>query len=89
MTPRGRSIDPSPPRHTDPHCVSPPLSAPRPARAGAAFSLPEYIHAARSGLMKTGWRVKEIDEADGPAFLRPRAWDAVRAQDKKSPGTLH
>ena len=35
--------------------------------------------------MKTGWRAKEIDEADGPAFLRPRAWDAARAQIKKKP----
>ena len=35
--------------------------------------------------MKTGWRVKEIDEVDRPAFLRPRAWDAARAQKKKKP----
>ena len=35
--------------------------------------------------MKTGWRVKEIGQADGPAFLRPRAWDAARMQEKKKP----
>ena len=35
--------------------------------------------------MKNGWRMKEIDEMDMPGFLRLRAWDAQREQEKKKP----
>ena len=37
--------------------------------------------------MKSGWRMKEIDEMDMLGFLRLRAWDAQREQEKKSPKT--
>ena len=36
-------------------------------------------------LMKNGWRMKEIDEMDMLRFLRLRAWDARREQEKKKP----
>ena len=36
-------------------------------------------------LMKNGWRMKEIDEMDMLGFLRLRAWDARREQEKKKP----
>ena len=32
-----------------------------------------------------GWRMKEIDEMDMLGFLRLRAWDATREQEKKKP----
>ena len=35
--------------------------------------------------MKNGWRMKEIDEMDMLGFLRLRAWDARREQEKKKP----
>ena len=35
--------------------------------------------------MKNGWRMKEIDEMDMLGFLRLRAWDAKREQEKKAP----
>ena len=38
-------------------------------------------------LMKNGWRMKEIDEMHMLGFLRLRAWDATREQEKKSPGS--
>ena len=37
--------------------------------------------------MKNGWRMKEIDEMDMLCFLRLRAWDATREQEKKSPAS--
>ena len=33
--------------------------------------------------MKNGWRMMEIDEMDMLGFLRLRAWDARREQEKK------
>ena len=36
-------------------------------------------------LMKNGWRMKEINEMDMLGFLRLRAWDAQREQEKKKP----
>ena len=33
----------------------------------------------------TAWRMKEIDEMDMLGFLRLRAWDAQREQEKKKP----
>ena len=40
--------------------------------------------------MKNGWRMKEIDEMDMLGFLRLRAWDATREQEKKkAPAALH
>ena len=38
--------------------------------------------------MKNGWRMKEIDEMDMLGFLRLRAWDATREQEKKKPRTM-
>ena len=35
--------------------------------------------------MKNGWRMKEIDEMDMLGFLRLRAWDAQRENEKKKP----
>ena len=35
--------------------------------------------------MKNGWRMKEIDEMDMLGFLRLRAWDTRREQEKKKP----
>ena len=36
-------------------------------------------------LLKSGWRMKEIDEMDMLGFLRLRAWDAQREHIKKQP----
>ena len=47
--------------------------------------MPEYIYATYNELMKNGWRMKEIDEMDMLGFLRLRAWDARREQEKKKP----
>ena len=58
------------------------------AHPGAVLSrltLPEYIYATYNELMKNGWRMKEIDEMDMLGFLRLRAWDATREQEKKKP----
>ncbi len=38
-----------------------------------------------SELMKNDWHMKEIDEMDMLGFLRLRAWDATREQEKKKP----
>jgi len=35
--------------------------------------------------MKSGWRMREIDEMDFIGFLKLRAWDAAREQKKKEP----
>jgi len=35
--------------------------------------------------MKSGWRMREIDDMDMLCFLRLRAWDAGRAQKQKNP----
>ena len=51
----------------------------------AVQTLPEYIYATYNELMKNGWRMKEIDEMDMLGFLRLRAWDATREQEKKRP----
>ena len=50
-----------------------------------SLTLPEYIYATYNELMKNGWRMKEIDEMDMLGFLRLRAWDATREQEKKKP----
>ena len=50
-----------------------------------SLTLPEYIYATYNELMKNGWRMKEIDEMDMLGFLRLRAWDARREQEKKKP----
>ena len=52
---------------------------------GITLTLPEYIYATYNELMKNGWRMKEIDEMDMLGFLRLRAWDAQREQEKKKP----
>ena len=43
------------------------------------------VQEAENELMKNGWRMKEIDEMDMLGFLRLRAWDATREQEKKKP----
>ncbi len=43
------------------------------------------MYATYNELMKNGWRMKEIDEMDMLGFLRLRAWDARREQEKKRP----
>ena len=43
------------------------------------------MYATYNELMKNGWRMKEIDEMDMLGFLRLRAWDARREQEKKKP----
>ena len=48
-----------------------------------SLTLPEYIYATYNELMKNGWWMKEIDEMDMLGFLRLRAWDATREQEKK------
>ena len=35
--------------------------------------------------LAAAWRMKEIDEMDMLGFLRLRAWDATREQEKKKP----
>ncbi|MDO5144065.1 MAG: hypothetical protein Q4E72_05595 [bacterium] len=49
------------------------------------FSSGHRIYATYNELMKNGWRMKEIDEMDMLGFLRLRAWDATREQEKKKP----
>ncbi len=55
---------------------------PKTKKTGAPtpVNAPEY-----NELMKNGWRMKEIDEMDMLGFLRLRAWDATREQEKKKP----
>ncbi|MBR3099357.1 MAG: hypothetical protein IKH18_07275 [Clostridia bacterium] len=43
------------------------------------------MYATYNELMKNGWWMKEIDEMDMLGFLRLRAWDAQREQEKKKP----
>ena len=43
------------------------------------------MYATYNALLKSGWRMKEIDEMDMLGFLRLRAWDAGREQKKKEP----
>ena len=50
------------------------------AGAPTPVNAPKY-----NELMKNGWRMKEIDEMDMLGFLRLRAWDAQREQEKKKP----
>ena len=49
------------------------------------LTLPEYVYATYNELMKSGWRMMEIDKMDMLGFLRLRAWDARREQEKKKP----
>ncbi len=48
-------------------------------------TVPVSAYATYNELMKNGWRMKEIDEMDMLGFLRLRAWDAQREQEKKKP----
>ena len=62
-------------------------------RSHRAFYAPDFVekHTPERQLeylqskMKNGWRMKEIDEMDMLGFLRLRAWDAQREQEKKKP----
>ena len=53
--------------------------------SAGSLTLPEYVYATYNELMKNGWCMKEIDEMDMLGFLRLRAWDARREQEKKKP----
>ena len=39
--------------------------------------------------MKSGWRMREIDEMDFIGFLKLRAWDAGREHKKKEPRRVY
>ena len=52
--------------------------------SAGSLTLPEYVYAIYNELMKNGWHMKEIDEMDMLGFLRLRAWDAQREQEKKT-----
>ena len=47
--------------------------------------MPEYVYSTYNTLLKSGWRMREIDEMDMLGFLRLRAWDARRENKKKEP----
>ena len=38
-----------------------------------------------NSLLESGWRMDEIDHMDMPGFLKIRAWNAKREQEKKAP----
>ena len=56
-------------------------------RAGdnARLTLPDFIYSTYNSLLDSGWRMDEIDRMDMPGFLRVRAWNARREQDKMKP----
>ena len=43
------------------------------------------MYATYNELMKSGWRMHEIDAMDMLGFLRLRAWDAGREIENKAP----
>ena len=47
--------------------------------------MPEYIYETYNILLKAGWRMNEIDQMDMLGFLRIRAWDAQREQQRLEP----
>ena len=47
--------------------------------------MPEYVYSTYNTLLKSGWRMREIDEMDMLGFLRLRAWDAQHEIEKKKP----
>ena len=51
----------------------------------ARLTLPDFIYSTYNSLLDSGWRMDEIDRMDMPGFLRVRAWNARREQDKMKP----
>ncbi|MEG1845166.1 MAG: hypothetical protein RR296_13070 [Clostridia bacterium] len=51
----------------------------------ACLTLPDYINATYNALMKSGWRMKDIDEMDMVGFLLLRAWDTQREKVARAP----
>ena len=51
----------------------------------AVLTLPEFIYSTYNSLLESGWRMDEIDRMDMPGFLKIRAWNAKREQEKKAP----
>ncbi len=47
--------------------------------------MPEYIYETYNILLKAGWRMHEIDQMDMLGFLKVRAWDAQREQQRLEP----
>ena len=47
--------------------------------------MPEYVYATYNALLKSGWRMRDIDEMDMLGFLRLRAWDARQEKNKNTP----
>jgi hypothetical protein len=43
------------------------------------------VYATYNTLLKSGWRMQEIDQMDMLGFLRLRAWDAKREQKRLEP----
>ena len=43
------------------------------------------MYATYNTLLKSGWRMQEIDQMDMLGFLRLRAWDAKREQKSLEP----
>ena len=54
-------------------------------RDPAVLTLPEFIYSTYNSLLESGWRMDEIDRMDMPGFLKIRAWNAKREQEKKAP----
>ena len=53
-------------------------------RDSAVLTLPEFIYSTYNSLLESGWRMDEIDRMDMPGFLKIRAWNAKREQEKKA-----
>ena len=51
----------------------------------ARLTLPDFIYSTYNSLLDSGWHMDEIDRMDMPGFLRVRAWNARREQDKMKP----
>ena len=54
-------------------------------RDSTVLTLPEFIYSTYNSLLESGWRMDEIDRMDMPGFLKIRAWNAKREQEKKAP----
>ena len=60
-------------------------SAENGGRDSTVLTLPEFIYSTYNSLLESGWRMDEIDRMDMPGFLKIRAWNAKREQEKKAP----
>ena len=43
------------------------------------------MYATYNALLKSGWRMRDIDEMDMLGFLRVRAWDVRQEKNKNTP----